>query len=499
MARQGQAASVTFPAPGSVAVVLTTYNHAQFLAEALDSVLAQSRPADEIIVVDDGSTDDPAAVTALYPAVRLISQGNQGLSAARNTGLRAATSDAIVFVDADDTLAHGALASGLKTLASSETSVFVFGAYQDMSLASDPIGGVIYPPRKPDYAAFLRLNVVGMHATVTYRRQLLLDEGGFDVQLPRCEDYDAYLRLSGRFPVSSHQTLSAYYRRHDQSMSRHLPTMRQWALEVQGRHENAAREAGLTADWEAGRNALHSQYTSLRARLSAVVPSRLWWRLRTIKNRLLRPIDFGSVRPTSDDFGHDRGLPIDRHYVEGFYGRQSADIAGRVLEIGDDSYSRRFGGGRIVRQDVLHVHDAPGATIVGDMAAPGVLPDGAFDCVVLSQTLHLLYDMSSAVQRLHDSMKPGGVALVTVPGITPIDRNEWGSSWYWSLTRHSAQKLFDDVFGVGNVTVEVHGNVYSAIRFLHGLAVEEVDRRKLDVVDESFPVTVAIRAVRALP
>ncbi len=497
MKRQGQCAPVDFPAPRTVAVVLTSYNQAQFLTDSLDSVLAQSRPADEIIVVDDGSTDDPSAVTARYPTVRLIHQTNHGVSAARNAGLRAATSDAIVFLDADDKLLSGALASGLRSLALAPTSAFVFGAYQDMSLAGQPIGGVIYPPAAPDYAAMLRLNVVGMHATVTYRRQLLLDEGGFDAQVPRCEDYEVYLRLSQRFPVSSHQTLSAYYRRHDQSISRHLPTMRQWALDVQGRHETPAREAGLTADWEAGRAALHNQYVSLRARLSAILPSGLWSRLRTMKNRLLRPIDLSSVRPTSDDFGYDRGLPIDRYFIEAFLARHSADIAGSVLEIGDNSYSRRFGGDRISRQDVLLVHNAPGATIVGDMAAQGVLPEKTFDCAVLTQTLQFVYDIGTAVRQLHESLKPGGVALVTVPGITPIDRNEWGASWYWALTRPSAQRLFGDVFGAGNVSVEVHGNVYAATRFLHGLAVEEVDTRKLDVVDESFPVVVTIRAVRS--
>lgn len=497
MARHGYDAPLEFPAPVNVTVVLTTYNHAHFLAEALDSVMAQGRPADEIIVVDDGSTDDPAAVVAAYPAVRLIRQANQGLSAARNTGLRAATGDAIVFLDADDKLAKDALAGGLKALALAPASAFVFGAYQDMSLAGQPTGGVISPPRTPDYAGFLRVNVVGMHATVTYRRQLLLDEGGFDVELPRCEDYDAYLRLSARFPVSSHQGLAAYYRRHDQSMSRHLPTMRRWALAVQGRHEQRAREAGLSADWEAGRVALHNQYASLRARLSAVLPSKVWWKLRAMKNRLLRPVNLASVRPTSDDFGQDRGLPVDRHYVEGFLDRQSVDIAGRALEIGDDTYCRRFGGRQITRQDVLHVHDVPGATIVGDMAVAGVLPSQTFDCVVLTQTLHLVYDMAAAVRQMHETLKPGGVALVTVPGISRIDRNEWGAGWYWSLTPASAQRLFDEAFGVGNVVVETHGNVYAATRFLYGLAVEEVDVRKLDVVDECFPVILAIRAVRA--
>jgi glycosyltransferase involved in cell wall biosynthesis len=88
----------------SVTVVITTYNHADFLAEAIDSVIGQNHPADKIIVVDDGSSDDPGTVVASRPEVQFIRQRNQGLGSARNTGLWAASSEAIVFLDAGDRL-----------------------------------------------------------------------------------------------------------------------------------------------------------------------------------------------------------------------------------------------------------------------------------------------------------------------------------------------------------------------------------------------------------
>src|SRR5262249_31507862 len=93
----------------SVTVVITTYNHADFLAEAIDSVIGQNHPADEIIVVDDGSSDDPGTVVASRPEVQFIRQRNQGLGSARNTGLWAASSEAIVFLDAADRLFPNAL------------------------------------------------------------------------------------------------------------------------------------------------------------------------------------------------------------------------------------------------------------------------------------------------------------------------------------------------------------------------------------------------------
>jgi SAM-dependent methyltransferase len=208
--------------------------------------------------------------------------------------------------------------------------------------------------------------------------------------------------------------------------------------------------------------------------------------------------DLDRVTPISRDFGYDRGTPIDRYYIEAFLQRHAADLRGRALEIGDDSYCRRFGGGCITQQDVLHVSSSAAATIIGDLSQPGLLPEAAFDCMVLTQTLHLIFDMRAAVAEIHRGLKPGGVVLLTVPGISQIDRGEWGESWLWSLTRQSALRLFADVFGAENVEAEAFGNVFAATAFLQGLALEEVDRSMLDVVDQSYPVLVTVRARRAM-
>src|SRR4051794_29900976 len=101
----------------TVAVIIPTFNHAHFLADAIGSVLAQTRAADEIIVVDDGSTDDPAAVVAEFREVRFIRQNNRGLSAARNTGLASCATRYVVFLDADDRLLPIALQAGLACIA----------------------------------------------------------------------------------------------------------------------------------------------------------------------------------------------------------------------------------------------------------------------------------------------------------------------------------------------------------------------------------------------
>jgi SAM-dependent methyltransferase len=203
----------------------------------------------------------------------------------------------------------------------------------------------------------------------------------------------------------------------------------------------------------------------------------------------------GSTRPVDAHFGFGRGTPVDRHYIATFLDAHRGDIRGRVLEIGDNSYTRRFGSG-VTKSDVLHVHAGnPYATITGDLSQPGVLPEAAFDCAVITQTLHCVFDIGAAVRQLRDSLKPGGVALVTLPLISQIDRGEWGEGWYWGIAPAGAKKLFQDAFG-GDVTIEVFGNVYAATAFLQGLALEEVNRRKLMVRDTAYPVLVAVRAVR---
>lgn len=202
----------------------------------------------------------------------------------------------------------------------------------------------------------------------------------------------------------------------------------------------------------------------------------------------------GRQRPLSADFGYSRGTPVDRYYIEQFLERHSGDIGGHVLEIGDAAYSRRFGGSRISKQDVLHVDAGPGTTIAGDLGTPGVLPEATFDCIILTQTLHLIYDLAAAVRQLHKSLRPGGVLLVTVPGVSSVDRGEWGSSWYWSMTENALTHVLGSAFAEPQITAVTYGNLAAATAFLHGAAVEETGTARLHPSDQAYPVVVAARA-----
>jgi SAM-dependent methyltransferase len=207
--------------------------------------------------------------------------------------------------------------------------------------------------------------------------------------------------------------------------------------------------------------------------------------------------DLRRLRPVSREFGYDRGLPIDRYYIERFLETHREDVNGRTLEIGDDEYTRRYGGDRTTRRDVLHVHDRnPAATIVGDLADAPQIADGTFDCIVVTQTLHLIYDVDRAVATLQRILRTGGVVLATFPGISQLSGDEWSRTWSWGFDSRLARRLFASRFGEHNVTVEAHGNSLTAVAFLQGLATVELTPAQLGVEEADCELLVAVRAVK---
>jgi len=203
--------------------------------------------------------------------------------------------------------------------------------------------------------------------------------------------------------------------------------------------------------------------------------------------------DLRRLEPISREYGFDRGSPIDRYYIETFLAAQAPLITGRVLEIGERLYTGKFGQDVAV-SDMLHVGDHPEATYVDDLATGETVPSGLYDCVILTQTLHLIFDMEAALRTILRILKPGGVLLCTVPGITQIADSDWNDTWYWSLSRSAARKLCGKVFGEAQVEVQQYGNVLSATAFLQGIAAEELERRELDFFDAEYPVTIAVTA-----
>jgi len=194
--------------------------------------------------------------------------------------------------------------------------------------------------------------------------------------------------------------------------------------------------------------------------------------------------DLRRTTPLSREFGYERGQPVDRYYIEQFLARHAGDIHGRVLEIGDNSYTLRFGASRVTRSDILHAPPgAPQATFVADLSRGEHLPSNTFDCIILTQTLHLIYELKPALITLQRILKPGGVLLATVPGISQVSIDEWAERWYWSFTVLSVRRLLAEAFAAENVCVEAHGNVLAAVAFLEGMAAYELRPAELDQRD----------------
>jgi glycosyltransferase involved in cell wall biosynthesis len=201
-----------FVAEATVAVVIPCYNHARHLGDAIDSALAQTRAPDEVIVVDDGSTDDTPAVARRVPGVRYLRQRNGGTAAACNAGLRVARTTFVQILAADDVLLPDALAAGLRCAAAHPEAAFVAGRH--VVVRTEGSVERPWPAFAGDdlYTELLRLNFIACTDAVLFRREPLRDAGGFDRRLRSCEDYDVFLRLARRHPVALHDEIVAEYR-----------------------------------------------------------------------------------------------------------------------------------------------------------------------------------------------------------------------------------------------------------------------------------------------
>jgi hypothetical protein len=207
--------------------------------------------------------------------------------------------------------------------------------------------------------------------------------------------------------------------------------------------------------------------------------------------------DLNVTEPFSTEFAYDRGGPVDRYYIENFLEKQRPRVAGRILEIGDNEYTLRFGGSKVIKSDILHVDNTnPYATIIGDLADAPQIPADIFDCIILTQTLHLIYNYRGAIETCHRILKPGGILLLTVPGISHVGQDQWGKYWQWSFTNNSISRILNEFFPSHNVNIETFGNVLIATAFLYGLGLPEVTKKQLDVFDPHYQVIITAAAVK---
>ena len=208
----------------TITIAIPTYNQARYLAEAIDSALGQSRPADEILVVDNGSTDDTPAIVARYPDVRYIRQTNQGICGSSNRCIQEARGDYLVILHSDDRLLPNHLAASERASAEHPEAAFVCGDYR--WFGADDLWHQHQCTPNPDYyATLLRLNFIGPPLVIMFQRRVLERVGGFDAAYIGADDQELYLRIARQYPIHCHHEVIAEYRRHDAQGSKKTALM----------------------------------------------------------------------------------------------------------------------------------------------------------------------------------------------------------------------------------------------------------------------------------
>jgi SAM-dependent methyltransferase len=192
------------------------------------------------------------------------------------------------------------------------------------------------------------------------------------------------------------------------------------------------------------------------------------WLVRATRRPAVGAVHLGDLdrlTPISRNWGFDRGQPIDRFYIERFLAAHAPDIRGRVLEVSNNEYTRRFGGD--ARSHAATSSIPSRATRGRPSSRTSPVPsrlEQQFDCIICTQTLQFIYEAREAVRQLHRWLKPGGVTLVTVPGISQVSREDMQLTGdYWRFTECRRGRMFADAFGAGTLEIESWGNVLAAV------------------------------------
>ncbi len=200
-----------------------------------------------------------------------------------------------------------------------------------------------------------------------------------------------------------------------------------------------------------------------------------------------------SLKPISRKFGFDRGTPIDRYWIESFLSDHHSDIKGRVLEIGDNRYTKQFGGNAVKQSDVLDVVKNPQATIIADLANVSQVADETFDCIVLTHVLGIVPEYQQALKECYRLLKKNGTLLITVSCFSPVQTH---SPSLWRFSPRGLAYAVGKAFGEENVQVSSYGNVLSGQMFWVGMSQEEMTKEEIEYRDPEYPCIATCRAVK---
>jgi peptidoglycan/xylan/chitin deacetylase (PgdA/CDA1 family) len=489
------------------AVVIGCSGPARALTRAVERARAQSDDAAIVLValpdLDDAGRRSVRAVVDRFSIPFVSVPGGPG--AAWNAGVRMTDVAYVACVEADDLLAPPFLGT-------------LVGA-----LERDPAADVALSwVRRTAGAVTVRVDVPGAvdletalalpssTASPVIRREAWSRLGGFDEHVPGFELHELLLRVlaagrrvalverplverpvdacsRSRRALDDDQVAAAYRAIVDRHRPAYDTRLGQLLAGSERRYRALVVQHGALVDRRAGTVRALTELDAELATLRAACPG--------------EGLDWGDLRrktPVSRDWGYDRGTPVDRHYIEAFLERHAGDIRGRVLEVQEDDYSRRFGGDRVERVDVVDLDPTnPRATVIADLRGAPALPSDAYDCVVLTQTLHVIDDMHAALTECRRVLKPGGVLLATLPAASRVCLEYGADGDFWRVTEAGARRLAGQVFGPDAVETRAYGNVLATTAFLYGFAAHELGAEEFDWHDPFHPLIVGVRAVKS--
>ncbi len=494
-----------------VSIVVVPGGWTEDVGRTVASAAAQEGVSVEVVLVD---ACDPAlrvrsavATVAARSGARVVEAPAASPGAARNAGIRAAAGAILVCLD------EGDLLEPEFCLAAADALGVSAAAYAIASAVTEPGGEPFEPPLAASWdAAAVVGATLAAPVAVAFHRSAWEAAGGFDARLDALVAYDFLLRVheNGGEGVRLEQPALRRVARREAGYRASLhPERYLGAVSAIVERHRATFEADPPAVLFGRERALrevarqHRARVDRRDRLLAEL-GELTYELGRFREWLRRQgreaIDWGDLRrtsPVSRDWGYDRGKPVDRHYIERFLESHAGDIRGVALEVQENDFTTRYGGGRVERSDVVDLNPAnPRATVVADLRQAITLASDTYDCVILTQTIHVIDDMRRVLEECQRVLKPGGVLLVTLPSASRVCLEYGRDGDFWRVTEAGARALFAQVFPAELVEVRGYGNVFTSAAFLYGLACEELTAEELDAYDPYFPLVVGVRAVK---
>jgi peptidoglycan/xylan/chitin deacetylase (PgdA/CDA1 family) len=489
-----------------VSVVIATDARARALVRTADSLLRQTQAADRIVIAAAESTSRPI-LQSLEQRIGAVAVCAKEMSDAINASVRSCDCDAVLLVPAGYRLHERAIELSVAALDANPGAVAAAPRVREES--ADGTRGIVRS--RPAFGPVdLFVDAMSVPPVLCVRRTEWDRAGGLDETYGPLAMCELLLRLQtagislgldevlafcdiadGRGWAQLWPTDVGYLRGLESLVEKHRAIVEPLMQDVL-----IAREIGFGSMRDAHRDLVRragADLQKLEALRSDAAHARAY-----LAHHGQQGLDWGDLRrtvPISRDWGYDRGVPVDRYYIDDFIALRSSDIRGSVLEVQESDLTVKFGGPRVGSSSIVDLDESnPRATHLADLRCAPHIPADSFDCIILTQTLHVIDDAGAVLKECRRMLKPDGVLLATLPSASRACLEYGESGDLWRVTPAGARTLFDDTFGSAAVDVRTYGNVLTNVAFLEGLASAELTDQEFETVDPYFPALVGVRA-----